>query len=58
MVVTRVSFPKQSIWLIASRYPQCQGLLGFIRSGSMRFTNDEAANAWLDKNYRPGFGLM
>lgn len=24
---------------------------------AMRFTNDEAANAYLDKDYRPGFGL-
>ena len=25
---------------------------------SMRFTNDEGANAYLDKEYRPGFGLV
>ena len=24
----------------------------------MRFTNDEGANAYLDKVYRPGFGLV
>ena len=24
---------------------------------AMRFTNDEAANAMLDKEYRPGYGL-
>ena len=24
---------------------------------AMQFANDEAANAWLDKEYRPGFGL-
>ncbi len=24
---------------------------------AMRFSNDDAANAWLDKEYRPGFGL-
>ena len=24
---------------------------------AMRFSNDDAANAWLDKAYRPGFGL-
>ena len=25
---------------------------------NMRFTNDEAANAYLEKDYRPGFGLV
>ena len=25
---------------------------------NMRFTNDEVANAFLDKDYRPGFGLL
>ena len=24
----------------------------------MRFTNDEEANSYLDKSYRPGFGLV
>ena len=24
---------------------------------AMRFTNDEGANAYLDKDYRPGFGI-
>ncbi len=27
-------------------------------AGSMRFTNDEEANGYLDKSYRPGFGLV
>ncbi|MEQ8955315.1 MAG: hypothetical protein RL120_14385 [Gammaproteobacteria bacterium] len=26
-------------------------------AGAMRFSNDEGANAWLDKEYRPGFGI-
>jgi hypothetical protein len=25
---------------------------------NMRFTNDDEANGYLDKNYRPGFGLV
>ncbi len=25
---------------------------------NMRFTNDEIANAYLEKDYRPGFGLV